>query len=56
MISMTPIYLHINPEVFPNPHAFLPERWLDLKDKQRQHLEHNLVPFIRGSRSCIGMK
>jgi cytochrome P450 len=53
---MTPIFSHINPEVFPDPHSFIPERWLNLSDSERQNLEHYLVPYSRGARQCSGLK
>ena len=42
----------MNPSVFPSPHEFRPERWLDGDPR----LEQYMVSFSRGSRSCIGMK
>lgn len=53
--SMTPIFLQIDPEVYPNPHAFMPERWMNLDEPQRQRLEHNLVPYSKGTRGCAGL-
>jgi cytochrome P450 len=43
--------LHMDPEVFPDPFAFQPQRWLD-----NPELKRNLFAFSRGSRSCLGMK
>lgn len=40
------------PEVFPDPEAWLPERWIDAKDRERMEL--NWIPFGTGSRSCPG--
>ncbi|KAI9828093.1 MAG: hypothetical protein M1832_003620 [Thelocarpon impressellum] len=51
-VSMTGMLIHDNPDVFLEPRAFKPERWLGEKGKQ---LERYLVPFSRGSRACIGM-
>jgi cytochrome P450 len=42
--------LHTNPEIFPDPFKFSPQRWLD-----HPKLAKNLFAFGRGSRSCIGM-
>ena len=53
---MTPIFLHINPDIFPDPHAFLPERWLDLSETERQRLEHYFVPYSKGARQCSGLR
>jgi cytochrome P450 len=53
-VSLTQKFIHENPEIFPNPHNFSPERWVDPAD--RKHLEKYLTPFGRGSRVCVGMK
>lgn len=39
----------MNPTVFPDPHAFRPERWLE-----DPGLEKYQVAFSRGTRSCLG--
>lgn len=53
-VGMTSTLIHQNADIFPNPLEFVPERWLDAKD--RQHLERYLVPFSKGSRACAGIK
>lgn len=53
---MTPIYHQIDPDVFPNPHAFLPERWIDLEEQQRVRMERHFVPYSKGTRQCAGLK
>ncbi|KAG6360407.1 hypothetical protein INS49_011467 [Diaporthe citri] len=50
-ISLYDIYL--NPDIFPNPQAFEPERWLDQDDRRR--LRKYVNNFGRGPRSCIGV-
>ncbi|OAP64649.1 hypothetical protein AYL99_00621 [Fonsecaea erecta] len=47
--SCTPYSLHLNPRVFPDPHAFRPERWLDPSDEMLR----DAIPFGLGSRQCI---
>ncbi|KAI0835728.1 cytochrome P450, partial [Hypoxylon sp. FL0890] len=42
--------IHDNPDLFPNPDEFMPERWLENDD-----LDHWLVVFGKGSRACIGL-
>lgn len=42
---------HHDPDAFPEPHRFNPERWLD-DGKQRS--EKDFFPFGIGSRACIG--
>lgn len=48
-VSCTPYSLHFNPEVFPDPHAFKPERWLD----PTEAMNRDAIPFGLGSRQCI---
>ncbi|KAF9873291.1 CND5p [Colletotrichum karsti] len=42
--------VHDNPDVFPDPAQFIPERWLG-----NNNLDHYLVVFGKGSRACIGL-
>jgi hypothetical protein len=53
-VSTTQKFIHENPTIFHDPKSFIPERWLD--PVQRKRLEKYLVPFGRGSRSCLGIK
>lgn len=53
-VGMSSLSMHDNSSIFPSPHAFLPERWLESEEKKRE-LEKALVPFSRGSRQCAGM-
>ena len=46
-------FVHLNEEIFPDPHAFKPERWLGAS---AESLEHWLVTFSKGPRSCLGVK
>ncbi|KAF7194940.1 Cytochrome P450 monooxygenase [Pseudocercospora fuligena] len=49
--SMSHYIQHMNPEYFPEPEKFKPERYLgDVKETMRY-----LVPFGRGPRACLGM-
>jgi cytochrome P450 len=41
-----------DPTIFPDPQQFLPERWLDPVNRAR--LLKYQVPFLRGSRNCVG--
>ena len=50
---MSAYFMHTDPEVYPDPFKFNPDRWLgDLNPLMKR----NLVPFCRGSRSCLRMK
>ncbi|KAH8882984.1 putative cytochrome P450 [Thozetella sp. PMI_491] len=51
-VGMTAYFQHTDPDVFPDPYSFVPERWLANLSPQ---MMRNLVPFARGSRNCIGM-
>jgi hypothetical protein len=50
---MSQTFIHLNPDIFPNPDKFEPERWL--VDDVRT-LDNNLVPFSKGPRACLGIK
>ena len=55
IVSMTPIFNHTDPSIYPSPHTFMPERWLNLSPSEYQHLEHYFVPYSKGSRQCSGL-
>lgn len=44
--------MHFNSADFTEPFSFKPERWLSLTTKMLQ----SFVPFVKGSKSCIGGK
>jgi len=50
---MTSVMMHDNPDIFPEPRAFKPERWLQSNANQ---LRKYLVAFSKGSRQCLGMQ
>lgn len=52
-VGMTSIFMHDNPEHFPNPEVFDPNRWLNADSERR--LGKYLVNFSKGTRSCLGM-
>lgn len=54
-ISMTYCKAALDPEIFPDPHTFNPDRWLE-PGIDSAHLEKFVLPFGRGSRMCIGMQ
>lgn len=65
-MSMTSIFMHENPQIFPRPKEFEPERWLDSDSSSspsdgaspsasKQHrLSNYLVNFSKGTRGCLG--
>uniref|UniRef100_A0A2C9JV95 Cytochrome P450 n=1 Tax=Biomphalaria glabrata TaxID=6526 RepID=A0A2C9JV95_BIOGL len=52
IINIAIVHLHRNPDVWDQPHDFIPERFLstNLKDKD----SFSFIPFSAGSRNCIG--
>lgn len=47
--GMTPYMTHMNPDIFPDPQEFRPERWL-----QDDSLKRFFWPFGKGTRICSG--
>ncbi|XP_037085043.1 cytochrome P450 3A8-like [Pollicipes pollicipes] len=45
---------HLDPEVFPEPERFVPDRWLG--EQGRQLGQYNWMPFGLGPRACIGSR
>lgn len=54
IVCMAPYSLHRNPEVFPNPEEWNPERWL-CDPEQLATMKRWYWPFSSGGRMCIGM-
>ncbi|KAI1177038.1 cytochrome P450 [Nemania sp. FL0916] len=50
-VGMSSYLMHTDPEVFPKPLDFEPERWLGTINPK---MNRNFVPFSRGSRMCLG--
>lgn len=48
-VGVSAFELHLDPAVFPNPHEFLPERWLQTTSE----MNASFSPFSKGSRSCV---
>ncbi|CAG8906705.1 unnamed protein product [Penicillium egyptiacum] len=53
-VSQSIHFLHTNPEIFPEPYRFDPERWIRAQE-QGDRLETCLAPFSKGTRQCLGM-
>lgn len=63
VMSMSQRDLHNNPDIFPEPDRFIPERWLPPADptstvtpEHRRIMDKYFVPFSRGSRNCVGLE
>jgi hypothetical protein len=53
---MTQMFLHDDPNLFPNPAEFRPERWLPaaVSPARLRTSRRFFVPFSRGTRACLG--
>jgi len=54
IVSMSVVFMHLNPDIFPDPERFDPDRWLNANCDTTQ-MNNNLWPFSRGSRMCLGI-
>ncbi|KAI9883898.1 MAG: hypothetical protein M1823_004311 [Watsoniomyces obsoletus] len=52
-ISMTSVFTHEDPTLFPEPKRFNPDRWLD--QEKGKGKEKYLMNFSKGTRTCLGM-
>lgn len=50
IVGVSIVLAHENPDVFPDPHAFRPERFLE-----RRMTQYEYFPFGGGVRRCIGL-
>jgi cytochrome P450 len=55
VVSMSPYTLHRNPDVFPDPLVFNPERWLG-DPKEVAEMKKCFWAFSSGGRMCIGIQ
>ncbi|KAF5019111.1 hypothetical protein F66182_8880 [Fusarium sp. NRRL 66182] len=53
-IGMSAAISHHDEAIFPDSHAFIPERWLDEDNRFRKDLERSMIAFSKGSRGCLG--
>lgn len=56
-VSMTMMDVHFDPEIYPEPDTFKPERWIgNPKAPDGNSMEHYWVGFGKGTRMCLGMQ
>ena len=53
-VSASPYSLHRNPEAFPEPERWIPERWLEADARRRLAMHRWFWAFGSGGRMCIG--
>ena len=53
LVVIAPSVTHMNPEAWPSPEVFQPDRFE--KDKLRARDQYAYIPFGAGARKCIGM-
>jgi hypothetical protein len=51
IVGLSAHSLHFNPDIFPSPHSFIPERWLP--DQVSEGMSKSFFAFGAGSRACI---
>lgn len=54
-VGMSAAITHHDESVFPDSHAFDPERWL-VDGQRNRALERGMLAFSKGSRACLGKK
>jgi len=45
----------MDPEIYPEPEKFKPERWIEAAENGIK-LDRYFVSFSKGTRSCVGIK
>ena len=55
-VGMSAAIAHHDESIYPDSHAFIPERWLDSNNQIRKECEKGMMAFSKGSRACIGQK
>ncbi|KAI1011923.1 hypothetical protein LB503_004492 [Fusarium chuoi] len=53
VVASSVLALHYDGEVHSDPDMFLPHRWIDGSEEQRNILDMQLIPFGYGGRTCL---
>jgi cytochrome P450 len=56
MLLVTSHSMHRNPDYFPSPDEFIPERWIPGSDSYHEIPKDAFRPFEKGPRDCIGQQ
>jgi cytochrome P450 len=55
IVGINPWVFHRSTHVFgADAESWNPSRWLSAKEKETKHMEHNIISFGAGKRSCLG--
>ncbi|KAI1026511.1 hypothetical protein LB503_013573 [Fusarium chuoi] len=54
IVTSSLLALHYDPQVYPDPSSFSPERWLAGDEKSQKLSDRYLMPFGYGGRVCLG--
>lgn len=54
-MSMSHRFMFFNPEIFPDPQKFDPDRWTQ-SDEETLRLSKYMHPFSKGTRSCVAYR
>ncbi|KAI2778112.1 cytochrome P450 [Daldinia loculata] len=54
IVGINPWVTQYDPDVFPDPESFVPERWLDSTEEHLKRTEQSFFNFSAGSRTCLG--
>jgi cytochrome P450 len=54
IVGINPWVLQHDPAVYPDPHAFKPERWLEAAPEHLAAMEKSFFAFGAGNRVCLG--
>ena len=53
-VSVPTYTLHHDPDIFPDPWIFKPERWFEGTEEERKRQRDFFIPFTLGRHACIG--
>lgn len=57
LVGIPPPSANLSPRNFSDPHAFIPERWIDVTNPKYAYDKRVVVkPFSAGPRNCVGQK